>query len=95
MKNIKCLHCGNSGALLPTEDCMVFFSEDNFDEKFTTIKKMSAFRQRKHVGGKRIAICNNCDSGLWIGLFGKPKMIDKSDLDMLKSEWESGTQSKF
>jgi hypothetical protein len=50
---------------------------------------------RGQIEGRPIWVCNKCDSGLWLKLFGKPKLITGESLQGLKDDWESGTGRDF
>ena len=58
-------------------------------------QNIGAFRMRGQIEGRPIWVCNKCDSGLWLKLFGKPKLIIGESLQGLKDDWESGTGSDF
>ena len=88
MKKVTCPNCGNYGSP-PTmeESAKAFGIEED--------QNIGAFRMRGQIEGRPIWVCNKCDSGLWLKLFGKPKLITGESLQGLKDDWESGTGSDF
>jgi hypothetical protein len=88
MKKVTCPNCNNYGSPPTMEESMKAFGIEED-------QNIGAFRQRGQIEGKPIWVCNQCDAGLWIKFFGKPKLIMGDDLKGLKDDWESGTGSKF
>ena len=94
MKKVTCPNCSNYGSPPTMEESMSLFDLEE-EADLEGVKKIGAFRQRGQIEGKPIWVCNQCDAGLWIKFFGKPKLIMGDDLKGLKDDWESGTESKF
>ena len=88
MKKVTCPNCGNYGSP-PTmeESAKAFGLEED--------RNIGSFRMRGKIEGRPIWVCNKCDSGLWIKIFGRPKLIIGETLQSLKDEWESGTGRDF
>jgi hypothetical protein len=88
MKKVTCPNCNNYGSPPTMEESMKAFGLEEDQH-------IGAFRQRGQIEGRPIWVCNQCDSGLWVKFFGKPKLIIGTDLQGLKEDWESGTGTKF
>ncbi len=94
MKKVTCPNCSNYGSTPTMEESMIVFDLEE-DGDIEGAKRISAFRPRGQIEGRPIWICNQCDAGLWIKIFGKPKLLMGDDLQGLKSDWESRTGTKF
>ena len=94
MKKVTCPNCNNYGSLPTMEESMLVFDLEE-EGDLEGAKKIGAFRRRGQIEGRPIWACNQCDAGLWIKYFGKPKLIIGDNLKGLKDDWESGTGSKF
>ena len=88
MKKVTCPNCSNYGSPSTMEEQVSTFDLDDGEY-------IGAFRQRGQIEGNPIWVCNQCNAGLWIKFFGKPRLIMGDDLQGLKDDWESGTGTKF
>lgn len=94
MKKVTCPNCKNYGSPPSMDEMASSFLAEELGEEFGS-KSSAAFRQRGQIEGRPIWICNQCDAGLWIKVFGKPKLIMGEALQGLKDDWESRTGTKF
>ena len=98
MKNVTCPNCGNHGkAASPIE--MLEHVTCSLNGDMDSECNCFSFRQRGHMQGYPIWVCNSCNNGaVWmkIGFFGKPKATYTGiDFEDLRAEWEMGTGLTF